>query len=400
MKRINQKGVALILSMITMSLILFLMMYFLNFTATETKISKSQTFSTKTYYLAEAGINEMIWKIKNDANYKNDFESNPNWETSFTRTNPFGVNSGSYEVSIKNTSQAHGEIISKASFIVNGNKTSQRIIKTSIYKAMGQSGIGNNAGYSDGNIEITNSTVNYQGGAHSNNVFNIKNNSTVNIAGNLQAVGNFLTSGAISTINISSSTYASNFPLGPATPIDMPAIDFNSASSTSFKNLAVNVYTANQFEGLLEDNENLILNQGITYVVGNTEISKAESLTIPGALVVEGDLAIDDDSVNINVTHVPGQPSGLLATNKIDFDGEVGNVSIEGIIYAANLVNIKNIDNGGIFYVTGGIVGRKLTIEGVARTVNIIHDNQILIDVLKATEFSPVILVDHWEEEY
>ncbi|KKQ61328.1 MAG: hypothetical protein US81_C0007G0008 [Parcubacteria group bacterium GW2011_GWE2_38_18] len=400
MKRINQKGVALILSMITMSLILFLMMYFLNFTATETKISKSQTFSTKTYYLAEAGINEMIWKIKNDANYKNDFESNPNWETSFTRTNPFGVNSGSYEVSIKNTSQAHGEIISKASFIVNGNKTSQRIIKTSIYKAMGQSGIGNNAGYSDGNIEITNSTVNYQGGAHSNNVFNIKNNSTVNIAGNLQAVGNFLTSGAISTINISSSTYASNFPLGPATPIDMPAIDFNSASSTSFKNLAVNVYTANQFEGLLEDNENLILNQGITYVVGNTEISKAESLTIPGALVVEGDLAIDDDSVNINVTHVPGQPSGLLATNKIDFDGEVGNVSIEGIIYAANLVNIKNIDNGGIFNVTGGIVGRKLTIEGVARTVNIIHDNQILIDVLKATEFSPVILVDHWEEEY
>ena len=388
------------MAMITMSLILFLMMYFLNFTATETKISKSQTFSTKTYYLAEAGVNEMIWKIKNDPVYKNNFENIPNWEATFIRNNPFGINSGSYEVTIKNTSQAHGEIVSRANFIVNGNKTSQRIIKTSIYKALGQSGIGNNAGYSDGNIEISNSRVNYQGGAHSNNVFNIKNNSIVNIVGNLEAVGNFLTSGAFSTINISSSTYAANYPLGPAAEIEMPAIDFNSASSSSFKNLAVNVYTANQFEDLLSDNEDVVLGQGITYVVGNTRISEVNNLTVPGALVIEGDLLINEDEVNINITHSAGQPSGLLATNKIDFDGDVGNIDIQGIIYAANLVNINNLDNSGTFNVLGGIVGRKVTIEGVSRTVNIIHDNQILVDVLKATEFSPVILVDHWEEEY
>ena len=51
----NNKGVALIITILLMSLILFLSLYFLSFSLTEKRISHSQTWGAKTYYLAEAG---------------------------------------------------------------------------------------------------------------------------------------------------------------------------------------------------------------------------------------------------------------------------------------------------------------------------------------------------------
>src|SRR3989338_7019133 len=134
-----QNGVALLITILIMSLILSLGVFVLNFSTTETKIAASQVAGGKTYYLAEAGIQEMIWKIKNDATYKNDFQTNPAWTASFTRTDPFGANSGSYTVAIANTSASNGNITSTGSINING-KTSQRIIKTSIYRLIGLRG--------------------------------------------------------------------------------------------------------------------------------------------------------------------------------------------------------------------------------------------------------------------
>ena len=166
-------------------------MYLLSFALTEDKIAHSQAWGAKTYYLAEAGIQEMVWKLKNDASYKNSFETNPVWTAGFTRSNPFGSDSGSYTTSITNTNLAHGNIISTGSINING-QTSQRIIKTYVYRALGQSGLGLSASYADGNIDISSSKVNYNGGnAHSNGVFNINGASNVNVQGNLEAVGNY-----------------------------------------------------------------------------------------------------------------------------------------------------------------------------------------------------------------
>src|SRR5680860_1017509 len=92
----SQNGVALIITLLIMSLILSLSVYVLNFSSTEAKIAVSQVSGEKTYYLAEAGIQEMVWKLKNDANYKNNFETDPDWTAEFTRSDPFGANNGSY----------------------------------------------------------------------------------------------------------------------------------------------------------------------------------------------------------------------------------------------------------------------------------------------------------------
>src|SRR5680860_1622094 len=105
----NNKGVALIITILLMSLLLFLSLYFLNFSLTEKRISQSQTLGIKTYYLAEAGVAEMIWQLKNNETYKNNFENDPSWTETLIRNNPFGSDSGSYKVTIANSSEAHGE---------------------------------------------------------------------------------------------------------------------------------------------------------------------------------------------------------------------------------------------------------------------------------------------------
>ncbi|MFA6389999.1 MAG: hypothetical protein WCW77_05510, partial [Patescibacteria group bacterium] len=233
----DNRGVALLLTVLTTIIILFLAIYYLSFTLTENKISKSQIYGVKTYYLAEAGIADMIWKLKNDESYKTSFETNPAWSENFTRTNPFGSGTGSYTVSIANSNLARGEITSTGIFDAGGGKISQRIIKTQVYKAMGTSGIGSNPGYADGNIDINGSLVDFHNGsAHSNGNFIVNGASTVDIDADLEAVGNF-NKVWFSTVNVAGATHAANYPPAAA-PIPMPAIDFDSADSNSYKNKA------------------------------------------------------------------------------------------------------------------------------------------------------------------
>jgi len=425
-----QNGVALLITILIMSLILSLGVYVLNFSSTEAKIAVSQVAGGKTYYLAEAGIQEMIWKLKNDATYKNNFETDPAWTASFTRSDPFGSDSGSYTVNITNTSVAHGNIISTGSINING-KTSQRIIKTYIYRALGQSGIGSSGGYADGNIDISSSNVNYIGGnAHSNGEFNINGSSKVNIEGNLEAVGNY-TPNWHATIEIDGTTHAHNYPPAAA-DIAMPAVDFDSHESTSLKNTADVTYTPHQFEDLIADNPTITLN-GIIYVSGNTQINDDTDLTVNGLLVINGDLKIasdkhnnhnhndyegcdyenynhhehhecrhyeHDDVINITVNNATGTPSGIMTNGNMKFKNDLGNININGVLYATDDLTIENVYIGQDFNVTGGTASRKLTITSSSRIINFVFDNQILVDTLSPTSFSPVLTVDHWEEEY
>ncbi|MDD5032473.1 MAG: hypothetical protein PHR36_05575 [Patescibacteria group bacterium] len=403
----NKKGIALLVTVLLMSLILFSSLYFLNFSLTEKKIAHSQAWGAKTYYLAEAGVAEMVWRLKNDETYKSNFEADPGWTTNFTRDNPFGANSGSYTVTITNSSQAHGEIVSVGTIDVGGGKTSQRMIKTTVYKALGQSGIGDSAGYADGNINISASMVNfYNGSAHSNNTFTVNLFSDISVDSDLKAVGNYLLSWT-SSAAVAGRVYAQNF--APAAEvIAMPAIDFDSESPNSYKNKADVVYTSAEFEDLMEDNQNLTLNDPITYVDGDVELRGGQVLTINGLLVVGRDFIVGDryclgsrcGRSSVIVNHSEGQPSGILVMRKAYFKLWAGDVDINGIVYANDQLDILSFPLGFDFDVIGGLIGRKLTITSVWEPINITHNNDYLVEVLSASSFSPIITVEHWEEEY
>ena len=403
----STRGVALILTVLLMSLVLFLSLYLLAFTLTEDRISKSQAWGAKTYYLAEAGIQDMVWKLKNDAAYKQNFETNPSWTASFSRVNPFGADNGSYTVSIANSSLAHGVITSTGTIDIGGGKTSQRIVKTYVYRALGQSGVHDNCGFADGNINISFSLVNFHGGsAYSNNVFDVNGLSTVNVDTDLNATGNFLKS-QFSTVNVGGEIHAANYPPA-AEEILMPAVDFDSDDPNSLKNLATVVYSQSQFDSLMANNQNLTLPGPITYVDGDIELKGAQTLTVNGLLVAGRDFIVGHSLCrgsrcgrnSLTVNHASGQAAGVMTKRKINFESWTGNINANGVIYANDQLSVLSFPLGFSFNASGGLVARKLTITSVRQPIDINFNNEILAEALGATEFSPVITVEHWEEEY
>lgn len=408
----KQAGVAIILTILSISLVLFLAIYILNVAMSEKLISDSQINGVKTYYLAEAGINEMIWLIKNDSEFKNNFETNATWSTSTTRVNPFGLSTGSYTVTITNSSAAHAEIISTGYIDTGHGNIAQRVVKTYVYKATGQSVVGDSAAYGDGNIDISNSLVNfYNGSAHSNNTFTVNSSSIINVDSDLNAAGNYIEHWS-STANITGDIHAANYPPA-ASEIDMPAVDFNSASSSSLLNQATKVYTSSEFEDWLDQQyPTAVLTDDITYVTGDINLDGGITLKSPpsgGLLVAERDFSIgfkqnwnghSGDS-SVNFTHASGTPSGIIAGRHVDIKSHTANVDIEGVIYANDLLNINNLNPAiASFNIEGGLIARKLTITSSWEAINITHNNAILIEALGPASTSPTIIVEHWEEEY
>lgn len=186
-----QKGTVVIITFLILVILLLLGSYFLTFVLTETRISKSQEAGTQTYYLAEAGVNEAIWKLKNDPSWASDFvDPNKNpypdgtyWEDEFTHS--FG--DGSYRVTIQNSACGRGEVISTATLPLPGEKATQRVVKTMVFKALG-SPTGDNAIFTGGsseNVEITSSQITiYDGNLYCGNILDIKKDSIVEVCDN------------------------------------------------------------------------------------------------------------------------------------------------------------------------------------------------------------------------
>lgn len=402
----NNRGVALILTILLMTLILFLSLYLLSFSLTEDRIAKSQSWGAKTYYLAEAGIQDMIWKLKNDVTYKTSFETNPAWTTAFTRAAPFGAGNGSYSVTIANSDLAHGVITSSGTIDLGGEKTSQRIVKTFVYRAMGQTGILDSAGYGDGDINMSGTVANFHDGSLFSNINIIVNlDSIISIDSDLKAVGNInITTG--SAVTVGGVTRSHNNQPEPA-PLPMPAVDFDSSDANSLKNRATVIYTKAQFDSLVSANQHLVLNNPITYVDGDIVLRCDRKLTVNGLLVSDRDINIGDLSMScssqcgqndITVNHAAGQASGLFAKRKMNFNDCTGNVNVNGVVYAND--ELKTLSLPHSFSIVGGLIGRKLTTTSIWQPFNITFNNQYLSESLGATTFSPVITVEHWEEEY
>src|SRR3989344_1981169 len=63
--REKTSGFVLVLSVLILTALLLAGSYLITISGTERKIADAQATATKNYYLAEAGVNEMIWDIKN-----------------------------------------------------------------------------------------------------------------------------------------------------------------------------------------------------------------------------------------------------------------------------------------------------------------------------------------------
>ena len=376
--------------------------FYLNGIMQDIKITHITSESPDAYYLAEAGMQEAIWKLQNDAVWKNNFETDPTWTAAITRNNVFGGN-GSYTVTVANIALANAMITATSTIPVRDTQA-ERVIAANVFKALNPLPTDSVTIFANDELEITASEINVTGGdLFTNSDVDINFFSDVDVSGDTAAVDDVDVS---LTSNLATSgIYDANSPPIPS-EIQMPAIDFDSTDPNSYKSRASQIYTSGDFAQLLNDTPNLVLN-GITYVTGNINIKKGHNVTINGALVADGSVTVGNGysssptAATLDVNHVANEPSGLIVKGNISFGSGNSNITIDGLIYSGSSFKIQDglLQNVN-FEVNGGIVAQNVDFIGIWHPLNINLSQVNVNEALGSPLFSQVLLINHWEEEY
>ncbi len=404
----GEKGFALVITFIVLLLLLLLGTFFIGFEITEFKIAVSQKGGTRAFFLAESGIEEAIYKVKNNSTYQNKFEQGTLDASSGTFSrNPVFSEEESYTVGIISIAPGEAEVTSYGYF-ETGKGTSSRKVKVKIIKGLNTNPNWDKAVYASNDIDLFATNIDIIGNIYAKRDIDIWGFSDIDVTGNADAY-NKIDESFFSTFNVTGEKHDSeSYPPQPD-EIEMPQIDFDSDNPNSFLSQAEEnetVYTKNEFKNLLKNNSPVTLD-GIVYVKGEVDIKKNQSLTINGMLVADGDIKVGmtslfpifgDSFLTIN-TPADSGPSGILTKGKIKIGIHAKDTNISGLAYACDEFRLFNFSSN--MNLTGGIIAREVNILTAWQTPNIIFDedriNTILIQ--EASE-SPTIEVDHWEEEY
>jgi len=104
----NQKGMALLTTLIFVFILVTFAIALLIMTSNDTKLSALQRDSTKAFYIAEAGIEKTLYDLKKD------YESDQNWDGYTSSEVSFGE--GTYTVTLSNLSSNNVTIKSKGKY--------------------------------------------------------------------------------------------------------------------------------------------------------------------------------------------------------------------------------------------------------------------------------------------
>ena len=131
------KGFVLIVSVLILTTLLMAGSYLMSVSTSESKIAKIQSLTSINYYLAETGINDMIWKIQNDSASGQAFLNGTlSQSNDISKNNVFGDSNASYQVTARNTVTGEAWITATSTYHV-GNTISQRVVKSYISQATG-----------------------------------------------------------------------------------------------------------------------------------------------------------------------------------------------------------------------------------------------------------------------
>lgn len=390
----NEKGFVLIISVLILASLLMIGTYILSIANTESKISGAQALATKNYYHAEAGVYDMLWKINNDTNVKNDFlNGSLSSANDITRNSLFGDSAASYRVTAISTAPAEAWVIATSTYQL-GSVTSQRVVKSYITKATNQSGewefttfAGGRGGQQNGNFTFKGAgvvLVSEGGRLHANQVLKVQGSE---IQVNNGAV---TSSNVINVVSGGTLTLNNSYSDAPTSTVDMLQIDFD-----EWKSKATTVYTPNQFKNLPN---NTVLD-GIIYVTGEADIT-GKNMTINGLLFSDGTIEITLAGRTLTVTAPVSTGGGLISKEGIDITTSGGSVNIEGLVYAADDLEITSA--GTNFNIYGSLTGFDADITASGGAIHLFYAPQNLESILGAilNPDAPLIQIDHWEEQY
>ena len=396
----NQSGFVLITSVMVLMAMLLVGTYLISSAGSENRISQAQTIATKDYYLAETGINEMLWKIQNNAATKENFLNGTlSSGDDIIRSNVLGDNKASYAVRAINTTSSEAWIVATATYQLSDH-VSQRVVKSYISKATNNytnpwpfaTFSGGRGGQQNGNFNFTGSGVVFVsngGRLHSNQVFKV------------QKAEIQVNDGAVSSSNVINQVAGGKITLNnsyisvPTSTVDMLQIDFDSDDPNSWKNRATASYTAGQFNALPSGTT---LN-GIIYVTGNAAIT-GKVMTINGVLVTSNSFSLTNSGQNFIVNYNSNYGGGILSKGNVNLTTSGGTVLVNGLIYSGSTLNITS--SGTNFIINGAVAGfdSNITASGGAITLNYTPGNIAPVTDPNFNPNAPLIIITHWEEEY
>ncbi|MBU0759916.1 MAG: hypothetical protein KKC66_04185 [Candidatus Omnitrophica bacterium] len=322
--RYAKRGSVLIMTFIIMATLISITLGFLFMMSIQLKGSGYDVASSKALWLAEAGLQKVIYQIKNSSS----FRDNPTTITG-------NLENGGYSVSVSKNG---------ITYSLSSTGTESDISRTVELDAVVSS---NGGSYPDGAPEA----FNYAMHSFGNHIKFKDSEGTIN--GNVASANSVQNSGdpTINGIVTSNSTVPTPFTVNMA----------------GYQSIADNVESSNYTftEGNTYGSSG---SEQIWYVQGNVTIE--ENVAIYGTVVAEHNVTLGSEDITIDAAS--GYPA-LIAGNNISGDG-LENSAINGLIAAENNIDFDNIKDATI---NGAILaGNNITMrDGEDFTVN--YDSDI-----------------------
>lgn len=389
----NKKGFVLITTFWILVILSMVVVFLMGVVMGEWHIAISQREGVKAFYLAEAGIDYAVFKIRNDETLLNNF-LNGNLNTTISQNSVFSPQ-GRFVVSLQSLTPGEASVRSEGYYSF-GLVSAKRVIKAKLVRGIVRENW-NNGFYGLGYVNIQSSRVNIVGDLYAGNDISISQYAQVNVQGDVKSNQNvYIKSNAI--LNKTGNIFAKNYPPAP-TLIPLPQVDFD-----ALLNQANIVYSENEFRNLLKNQSNVNLS-GIIYVKGNIQIKKNQSLTVSGLLVADGSVMVGMSEGNDGggklkiVDPANGQLAGLLAKGKIQTGHYANLFEINGLLLSYD--EIRLLHSSIPLKVNGGIITRSFSAVDLSEGLTVIFNQERIARIINFENLnSPTVKVDHWEEEY
>lgn len=405
MKLKAKKGFALATTLILLGVVLIGVSGLLSVAKIEARISRSQKESVQAYYVAEAGVQNAIWQIKNNNDYFEDLDDGTLDET-FTSSNQI-MNLRDISIHAQSTEPGYAEIA--ATGLVNEDRyPAQRLVKIKIFRGAKVSAIENAALYSAFGLSLfgTQNFVINNGHSYGRNS-QVHRFSSGAISGKIQSRRDYLNFRSQITHQ---GIEAANYP-PQAINIPMPGIDFDQLKQAAKTNNTY--YTEAQWCNLLGSGETVNLPGPITFIdsfdvyVGPLlscvyNHGRVLHLIVHGLLVVNGGFHFFSPSVqsswdlDFQIYDDRNGPSGIIVRRDFSIVGQAEPLLIEGIVYAAGEIRLIDTEN---LTVTGGIVTNDF-IDIASDNLIINNDQEKIAEMIGYSENPSTLEINHWEEEY
>ena len=366
---LNQKGMALLATLIFVFILVTFAVALLTMTSNDTKLSALQRESTRAFYLAETGIDKALWYLNTPVEYGG--EDKFDWRP----TEPYpdsASNTEYYQFTIKDIGVENSEAIPPTHATDRIEITSVGTVKEGKYSA------GKRTVVVTAKIGISpSSTLSYNYAIFADLIITLIGNLTVN--GDIHANVDIDGSNNDPTVNGEQTIGGDE---------GYPKVDFESYKEKILNDEIDGIYYGDNTSKIFNANETI---SGIHFVDGDVEIPANVELNIHnGAILATGEIR---SLGNAKITHTRStdytNPLALVAMKDITLGGTI---SVQGVIQS-----YQNIDVGGtVDIVKGALFANNVRVNG---DVIITYDPDLLGEVVIGTGIE-VYLKASWREVY